>query len=494
MSTRNLKIMILALCFCLLAGFALFLYNAYDSYNINSRFTSLPLKYDADDSSSSYHWRGVDITIYGGFVKGIQGGTDKGDSLVLRALSPLPVIELKSADNSVQTISICLENINPQFYASGIDQSFQPERVTVNTLAFTVTLEPGEQKNIKPDQSAAQNDNYVILGDSRDGYKTFSQIIEQVNAIQPVFVIDNGDLVFSGKPNQYRLFDKMASSISTTLCTTLGNHDIRRNGRETYTKLYGPAYYSFDYANSHFIFLDSSPGWSEKQAISEEQYAWLQRDLQKAQGKLIYVITHIPPVDPRSGTQPNEVAAYIDKIKQEGNFFEQKLDKYSETENMDHGFQDKQEAVRFEELMSKFKVDTVYLSHIHSYYNTVKNGVRYIISGGAGAELLTENSYYHYLTAKMDNRDFIVMVELTSPANMLIQRYAATVILFVQAIYKENTAAVIMLLTGLTLLVLLVLLRFYIKRKHRFELLWILLKDSYRYFREKYKELFKNKR
>ena len=64
----------------------------------------------------------------------------------------------------------------------------------------------------------------------------------------------------------------MTSKIAATLLTSPGNHDIRGDGRTIYTKLYGPAYYSFDYADSHFIFLDSSPGWDQLKAISDEQY------------------------------------------------------------------------------------------------------------------------------------------------------------------------------------------------------------------------------
>ncbi len=62
----------------------------------------------------------------------------------------------------------------------------------------------------------------------------------------------------------------------------LGNHDIRRNGRSIYTELYGPAYYSFDFQDSHFVFLGSSPGWAEIKSISNEQYIWLESDLIKA--------------------------------------------------------------------------------------------------------------------------------------------------------------------------------------------------------------------
>ncbi|MDF2632955.1 MAG: metallophosphoesterase, partial [Caproiciproducens sp.] len=437
-----------------------------------------------------YRWNGTDITIFGGFIKGIQKSDQGEESLVLRSLSPLPIVEMKASNGAENKVSITLENINPDYYAQSIQKGFFPIRSAVNTLAFSFTLKAGEIKKLDPTLTAnTESSNYVILGDNRDGYDTFDQIIDQVNALRPAFVIDNGDLVFSGKPNQYRAFDRAICKLSTTLCTSLGNHDIRRGGREIYTKLYGPGYYSFDFGNSHFAFLDSSPGWLEKQAISEEQYAWLERDLKKAQGRKIFVITHVPPEDPRSGTQPNNISAYIDKVKKEGGFIEEKLDAYVENESMNHGFQDKSEALRFENLMTKYKVNTAYLSHIHSYYNFSKNGVRYIISGGAGAELLTKNSYYHYLISKTDNANFLTMVELPSPKNTIIKRYLATAALFADAMFVENRAAVISFLVGLFIFAALLLLLFYIKFKHGLILLWTLLKDTGRFMRKRFGKL-----
>ena len=491
---RFLKILILALCLCLTTGIGLFVYNAHHVYNINSGFTALPLKFNPDDSSSSYSWNGVDFTVYGGFVKGIQKDGKEGESLVIRALSPLPAVELSGAHVSAKNILITVENINPDLYAKSIKKDLNPIRTSVNTLNFAVILNKGEKKRIDPiQQNGMENNSYVVLGDNRDGYETFGQIIDQVNALKPVLVIDNGDLVFSGRPNQYRLFNRTVSKFSTTLCTTLGNHDIRDNGRETYTKLFGPKYYSFDFGNNHFAFLDSSSGWSQKQAISNEQYAWLERDLKKAKGKRIFVITHVPPEDPRSGTKPNEIKYYMDKVKQGDSSFEKKLENYSENESLNHGFQDKKEAERFEILMTGYKVDTVYLSHIHSYFDFNKNGVRYIISGGAGAELLTKNSYYHYLIAKTDTRDSLTMVQLPSPPNVLLKRYLATVSLFAEAMYEENRVAVILFIIGLVLLAILIFLLLFIKLNHRIALLWILIKDTGKYIAKRFKELFKGK-
>ena len=103
---RFLKILILALCLCLATGIGLFMYNAHHIYNINSGFTELPLKFNPDDSSSSYSWKGVDITVYDGFVKGIQNDGKEVDSLIIRALSPFPAVELNATHASAKNIMI----------------------------------------------------------------------------------------------------------------------------------------------------------------------------------------------------------------------------------------------------------------------------------------------------------------------------------------------------------------------------------------------------
>lgn len=262
--------LLLGTLFFMLTGFGVFFHNASNAYTINNDFTSVPLQFDPDDSSSSHQLADATVTIYGGFVKGIQKEKDGTKSLVLRALSPLPKITV--AGNQAETLTLRLENINPDSYGQSIaTNEVQAAKISPNTLKITVTT-TGETTTLTPPQPTeagnGRKNNYVIMGDSRNGYDTFEQMIQQINGLKPAFVIDNGDLVFSGKPNQYRLFDQVVSQLDTTLITSLGNHDIRGDGRDTYTALYGPPYYSFDYDDNHFIVLDSAEGWAGEQAIS----------------------------------------------------------------------------------------------------------------------------------------------------------------------------------------------------------------------------------
>lgn len=475
---RIFNFVIVIICLCLVSGIAAFFYDARNHYTINSGFTPVKLTYNPDTSASVYSFRNADLTVLHGFVKGIQKSHNTSN-LVVRALSPLPSLILKSPKDS--SILIQLENINPDYYAKSIEKyHLQLDKIKVNTLLLHLELKADVSLQIVPEEpqdKSSKKTQYIVFGDNRDGYETFESVLQQANGLNPAFVIDNGDLVFSGKPNQYRLFNKTISSLSTTLCTELGNHDIENTGRGIYTMLYGPAYYSFDFSNSHFVFLDSSRGWADKRAIPEEQYQWLERDLKRASGRGIYVITHIPPWDPRNGVTQSKIPAYVNRVKNGEGFIEQKLDNYNESKNMDHGFLDPAEAARFENLMSAYHVNTVYLSHIHSYMDNVKNGVRYLITGGAGAELLSEDSYFHFMIAKVDGGNTATMVELPSPANNYVARYISTANLFITAMIDENPVAAAFLFTGAVLFILLILIRIYLGHKRGFHTFGKWLKD-----------------
>ena len=433
--------LLLIIAFVVVVG--LFLYNSYNYFNIHENFTSVPLSFNPENSISRFDWNGAVVKFQGGFVKGKIIDDNKVENLVLRSLSPIPIIALKGSPDADKTYYIRVENVNPVNIKVKSTKVDKQEIIDYHTLLIVLNLRRSEDRTVEltPNTNVGYTE-FVILGDNRNGYQTFSKIIEQINAINPVFVVDNGDLVYGGEPNKYRLFYETVSKLRVPLYTTLGNHDIRESGRPIYTKLFGPPYYSFDYGNGHFVFLDSSRGWAEKHAISEEQYIWLENDLKSASGKRIFVITHIPPTDPRGTIEPNKLPD--EPGVEKTSFFEKLMNNYSAYKGRDHGFPDRKEAEKFESIMSKYKVDTVFLSHIHSYFSYIKGNVRYVISGGAGAELLTSDSYYHYLRVKITNVDhFIEMVQLPSPANTIQDRYIAAIGLFANSILKEYNTRVI---------------------------------------------------
>jgi len=419
-----------------------FLVYSYRFYKVEENFSSITLNFNPSGSISSYVWDGSTVTIKGGFVKG-KTIKNKTENLILRSISPTPEITIKSDSNENKTIYLRLENINIVNTEFSNVEKDKIKAVNAHTVDLSFVLKANEEKtiNVIPKDNT-EGFEFVMLGDNRDGYETFSQILNQINAINPAFTVDDGDLVYGGEPHKYRLFYESVAKLKVPLYTTLGNHDIRENGRPIYTKLFGPPYYSFDYKNAHLVFLDSSRGFSEKVAIPEEQYIWLENDLSNVKGKQIFVFSHIPPTDPRTFVDPNTLP-YIPEDEKPG-LIERIMNNYNQYKSLNHGFPDPEESKRFENIMTKYDVHTVFLSHIHSYFSYIKDDVRYIISGGAGGELLTTDSYYHYLRVKVTANDtYLESIELPSPVNTIQDRYIAAGQLFANALYKEYKPTII---------------------------------------------------
>jgi hypothetical protein len=189
-----------------------FILHSYQNFKMQQGFTSVPLSFDPYTSTSSYEWNGGTVSIQGGFVKGKIAESGNQESLLLRSLSTTPTITIKSqSDNSYR---LRLENISPSKIETG-DGIENLQVIDAHTIFFTVDVKANQSKTIHFSLKSVDNPEVVILGDNRNGYGTFSTIIDQVNGINPAFVIDNGDLVYGGEPNKYRLFYELYPSFKS---------------------------------------------------------------------------------------------------------------------------------------------------------------------------------------------------------------------------------------------------------------------------------------
>ncbi len=209
--------------------------------------------------------------------------------------------------------------------------------------------------------------NFAVMGDNKNSFKTFDQILKDLDTQDYTFAIDVGDLVFDGEKVKYQIFYHMIEKVKTPFLVAIGNHDIREGGAKNYLEIFGKFYYSFDYGNSLFIILDDA----NEERIDAVQMGWLEEQLQKKyQHKFVFL--HVPPFDPRP--------------------------------KITHSLSDKQNAKDFMNLMEKYKPDIVFASHIHAYFDEVRNGINYVITGGAGSELWgkdPEHYFNHYIKVEI---------------------------------------------------------------------------------------------
>lgn len=198
---------------------------------------------------------------------------------------------------------------------------------------------------------------YVVMGDSRSQWELWSNIIKHIDRLDPKpdFIINSGDIVRKGYAREYREYYIPALQQTDIPCfVAIGNHDDSDDSMaREYRYLFGRSAlnYYFDYSKARYVFIDNV---TDVQSY-EETLTWLDETLANTpEGYRKYVSAHKPP---------------------------ENIEKWAY-----HAWDDASSRI-FTNLMTKHKVDEVYLGHIHAYSTARYQGVDYTISGGGGAGL-----------------------------------------------------------------------------------------------------------
>ena len=205
---------------------------------------------------------------------------------------------------------------------------------------------------------------FVVYGDSRNGVEQHRRVIDRISQEVPDFVLGTGDMVDEGfRQDQWQQFFDVENPLlrDNVYFPALGNHDRQGRGRtaDAYRAYFSvpenggdtERYYAFTYASARFLVLDSN---AYSFALTD-QTAWLERELiaarQDPNTRHIFVVMHHPPFS----------------ISLHG------------------GNIDLRE--RWTPLFEKYQVSAVFSGHDHVYERAEHDGVRYFVSGGAGAPL-----------------------------------------------------------------------------------------------------------
>ena len=212
---------------------------------------------------------------------------------------------------------------------------------------------------------------FAFLADSKNS-PVFRQVVRALNSDKSLqFAILGGDLVLYPEGDTFKSFLRQRRDLEIPSLALPGNHDVAFGTMDLYYQIFGRMYYSFVLGDTKFILLDNS---NEKN-LGLEQEAWLKKELQDGlRYRHRFVFMHVPLWDPRD--KPGVTVRYA------------------------HSMKDPDTARRLEDLFLKYKVTTLFASHIHSYYEDHPRGLPTIISGGAGAELVgkdPEHTFYHYV-------------------------------------------------------------------------------------------------
>ena len=123
---------------------------------------------------------------------------------------------------------------------------------------------PWTSENFKNEPDEFQ---FVIIGDRTGGANvegTFEIAMDQINLLQPEFVINVGDVIEGYSDDKAALnaewdeFDGMLKKLEMPFFRTSGNHDIANDtAQQVWLERHGATYYDFVYNNVLFIVLDS---------------------------------------------------------------------------------------------------------------------------------------------------------------------------------------------------------------------------------------------
>lgn len=224
-----------------------------------------------------------------------------------------------------------------------------------------------------------------LTGGERDGI--FNVAVEQINRIEPTFVLSVGDLIEGGTEDSLQLkkewdsFDDRAVKLDMPFFHLGGNHDLTNPiMRKFWNQRFGPTYYHFVYEDVLFLMLDSED--FEEERILE---------IYKARAEAIKIINgemegeytdseYYHMLERRTGAMSNGQFEYYQNV----------LARYQDvkwTFVIMHKpiwtREDEKGLGRLEKAL-KGRSYTVFNGHEHSFSHRLKNGMDYIMLGTTG--------------------------------------------------------------------------------------------------------------
>ncbi len=212
------------------------------------------------------------------------------------------VLSLWSKTSPIRTIHgiepATLHKISINGLKAGRTYSYQIQSGKTICPVFTLKTAPREDKPFR----------FAVLGDTANGEDAFERNTEEILRHKPDFTVHVGDMVSNGRYEEWgREFFFPARHLlrNIPVYTVAGNHEynsaVSGNRVLWYERFFqnpgNPYWYSFNYGNSHFIFLDSNKEDPADISPGSEQYRWLINDLESdksRKAKWRFVFIHHP--------------------------------------------------------------------------------------------------------------------------------------------------------------------------------------------------------
>jgi hypothetical protein len=213
---------------------------------------------------------------------------------------------------------------------------------------------------------------FVVAGDSGawpdpTAEGIFAQLLDQIAALDPApaFFANLGDFAGPGTAERHERYLGLVERLPIPDLCVLGNHDVdAAEGADTFERVHGPASFDFGLAHTRFVVLRSVPGEpgtteitpANREGPREQDLAFLDERLGAAEEPHRVVLMHMPP------SLGGHYAPHAE-----------------------WGFERRER--EFLELLRDHGVALVCCAHGLAFDTVVRDGVRFVMSGGGGSGL-----------------------------------------------------------------------------------------------------------
>lgn len=210
----------------------------------------------------------------------------------------------------------------PTFFSPGILESGKKYRADFQLTALAAKEEEVTFFMIGDPQC------YQISESARYRLETIKDIKAQAGKYKSVYALTLGDITFDAT-NMWTTMAQTMSNVTDEygryipFFQCIGNHDHNSlstdssddkvddyNATAKYVETFGPTDYSFDRGDVHVVVMDDIPvsalessskpngkTWNYNAGLTDEQYAWLKKDIENVkgkEGKMVFFCAHIP--------------------------------------------------------------------------------------------------------------------------------------------------------------------------------------------------------
>jgi Calcineurin-like phosphoesterase len=231
---------------------------------------------------------------------------------------------------------------------------------------------------------AADTVRFAVAGDSGawpdpTAEAIFAQLVRQVAALDPApaFFANLGDFAGPGTPDRHERYLELVEPLGIPSLCVVGNHDLDDPaGPETFERIHGPASFTFAHGHTRFVALDAAPGTPgqveivEPEGPREEVLRFLDDTLAGAEEPNRVVLMHMPPALDRRYA-PHEDWGFVVRERE------------------------------FLDLLRRHRVGLVCAAHGLAFDTVVRDGTRFVMSGGGGTGLC---SHLHGICTQGEGR------------------------------------------------------------------------------------------